>query len=216
MKGIYHPRSKDGQLPLQSRGQGWNCNESGAYSISAISLSLRSALFFLLRFVMDYHGSCCGYIFILFCLRFWNILYLTQVWTILSQYLFSYFLFILFSTLSFRNSDWRQNTWLACLNIVYIFHIQGGKFDEELDICMIAKSLPPKCWLVARRKTVTVYNLISFITCDRIIIVRAKCIYVYLKIIKFHLKLGLKKKSKNKLETVLIWTKTVPYIKWCP
>lgn len=165
---------------------------------------------------MDYHGSCCGYIFILFCLRFLNILYLTQVWTILSQYLFSYFLFILFSTLSFRNSDWRQNTWLACLNIVYIFHIQGGKFDEELDICMTVKSLPPKCWLVARRKAVTVYNLISFITCDRIIIVRVKCIYVYLKIIKFHLKLGLKKKSKNKLETVLIWTITVPYIKWCP
>lgn len=217
MQGIYYPRSKDGQSPLESRGQGWNCNESGAYSISAISLSLRSALFFFfLRFVMDYHGSCCGYIFILFCLRFLNILYLTQVWTILSQYLFSYFLFILFSTLSFRNSDWRQNTWLACLNIVYIFHIQGGKFDEELDICMIAKSLPPKCWLVARRKAVTVYNLISFITCDRIIIVRVKCIYVYLKIIKFHLKLGLKKKSKNKLETVLIWTITVPYIKWCP
>lgn len=76
MQGIYYPRSKDGQSPLESRGQGWNCNESGAYSISAISLSLRSALFFFfLRFVMDYHGSCCGYIFILFCLRFLNILY---------------------------------------------------------------------------------------------------------------------------------------------
>lgn len=46
MQGIYYPRSKDGQSPLESRGQGWNCNESGAYSISAISLSLRSALFF--------------------------------------------------------------------------------------------------------------------------------------------------------------------------
>ena len=131
---------------------------------------------------MDYPGSCCGYIFILFCLRFLNILYLTQVWTILSQYLFSYSLFILFSTLSFRNSDWRHNTSLSCLSIVYIFHIQGGKFYEELNVCMISKSLPPKCWLVARRKVVTVYNLISFITCDRIIIVKAKSLFENYKI----------------------------------
>lgn len=38
MKGIYYPIAKDDKLP-QSRGQGWNCNESSAYSTSAISLS---------------------------------------------------------------------------------------------------------------------------------------------------------------------------------
>lgn len=69
------------------------------------------------------------------------------------------------------------------------------------------KESSPKVLISSKEESSnTIYNLISFITCNkiRIIIVRPKCKYVYLKIIKFYLKLGLKKKSKKQLKTVLI------------